>query len=419
MLLTVAASLCASGCASTPLTAAVKSRDLSRVKALIEGGADINKSDSLGPLSTPLGYAARYDAPEIASYLVSKGAYDQRHAAINYASYNNHVDVVQAMLAAGADMPDMGLINMRGESLVDRSGKRLVAQGPPAVAAPVFMPRTATAESHGNLDDDAYARMRAAASQPPEQKPVSSDVDSPVKRGADRPADFALVIGIEKYSKLPEARFAENDADAMKKHLLALGYPERNIITLKGGQATRGAIQGYVEEWLPKNSKPNSRIFVYFSGHGSPDTKTGDAYLVPWDGDAMFLKSTAYPLKSLYASLAKLKAKRVLVALDSCFSGAGGRSVLAEGARPLVTRVDEVAAPAGVTVLSAASGDEITATLKDQGHGAFTYYLLKAFNNGKLTAKAAYDELKPFVQDEAHRQNREQTPLLLGDDSPF
>ncbi|MDP3542553.1 MAG: caspase family protein, partial [Elusimicrobiota bacterium] len=135
--------------------------------------------------------------------------------------------------------------------------------------------------------------------------------------------------------------------------------------------------------------------------------------------DAMFLKSTAYPLKSLYASLAKLKAKRVLVALDSCFSGAGGRSVLAEGARPLVTRTDEVEAPAGVTVLSAASGDEITATIKEQGHGAFTYYLLKAFNNGKLTAKAAYDELKPNVQDEAHRQNREQTPLLLGEDASF
>ena len=158
---------------------------------------------------------------------------------------------------------------------------------------------------------------------------------------------------------------------------------------------------------------------MYFSGHGSPDAKSGDAYLVPWDDDAMFLKSTAYPLKSLYASLGKLKAKRVLVALDSCFSGAGGRSVLAEGARPLVTRTEEVAAPAGVTVLSAASGDEITAMIKDQSHGAFTYYLLKAFNNGKLTAKAAYDELKPNVQDEAHRQNREQTPFLLGDYAAF
>ncbi len=266
--------------------------------------------------------------------------------------------------------------------------------------------------------DAANHEAVSTAPAEPKQTPVS-DVDVPTRRSAERPDDFALVVGIESYSRLPSARYAEHDADAVKKHLLALGYPERNIVILKGGQATRGAIQGYVEEWLPKNTKPGSQVFIYFSGHGSPDAKSGDAYLVPWDGDAMFLKSTAYPLKSLYAALGKLKAKRVLVALDSCFSGAGGRSVLAEGARPLVTHVDAGAAPAGVTVLSAASGDEITATIADQGHGAFTYYLLKAFNDGKLTAQAAYGDLKPRVQDEAHRQNREQTPLMIGDDAAF
>ncbi|UPT72470.1 MAG: hypothetical protein M0D55_10825 [Elusimicrobiota bacterium] len=93
--------------------------------------------------------------------------------------------------------------------------------------------------------------------------------------------------------------------------------------------------------------------------------------------------------------------------------------MLADGARPLVARVEDVSAPTGLTVLSAASGDEITATIPDQGHGAFTYHLLKAIGAGKTSAKAAYAELKPRVQDEARRQNREQTPLLLGDDATF
>jgi hypothetical protein len=337
-----------------------------------------------------------------------------------YAISNNRIDAAKLLIAKGADTSGLRepALAFNGKSAVEYSD--LMGRSPMAgLLRDATAPARGSQRGPGNLDDAAYDRMRAAAEMPPEKKAPVSDVDSPSRRGETRPDDFALVIGIEKYSRLPEAAFAENDADSMKKHLLALGYPERNIVLLKGGQATRGAISGYVEEWLPKNAKPASRVFVYFSGHGSPDTKSGDAYLVPWDGDAMFLKSTAYPLKSLYASLGKLKAKRVLVALDSCFSGAGGRSVLAEGARPLVTRVDEVEAPAGVTVLSAASGDEITATIKEQGHGAFTYYLLKAFNNGKLTAKAAYAELKPLVQDEAHRQNREQTPLLLGDDATF
>jgi hypothetical protein len=276
------------------------------------------------------------------------------------------------------------------------------------------------------LDSSRRSRPRSPAaadvrsvSPPAAGSNAATSRAAPTRRAAQRPNDYALVVGIDSYSRLPAARFAENDADAIKERLLALGYPERNIVLLKGGQATRGAMQGYLEEWLPKNAGRSSRVVFYFSGHGSPDPKNGDAYLVPWDGDAMFLKSTAYPLKSLYDSLSKLKARRVIVALDSCFSGAGGRSVLVAGARPLVSVVDTTEAPAGVTVLTAASGDEITGTIDAQSHGAFTYYLLQALDHGKRTARAAYVELKPLVQDEAHRQNREQTPLLLGDDAAF
>ena len=119
----------------------------------------------------------------------------------------------------------------------------------------------------------------------------------------------------------------------------------------------------YLEEWLPRNAKPTSTVFFYYSGHGAPDPETGKAYLVPWDGDPQFLKSTAYPLENLYASLRKLKARRVVVALDACFSGAGGRSVLAKGVRPLVTKVDTGESKAGgIVIFSASGGDQITAS---------------------------------------------------------
>jgi len=271
------------------------------------------------------------------------------------------------------------------------------------------------------------ARRAAPAAQAQATAPVAeraepaSDIDSPSYRLSPRPEDYALIVGVGKYSALPEAQYAERDAEAVKKHLLALGLPPRNIVSLSGGKATRGALQGYVEEWLPKNVKPGGSVFFYYSGHGAPDPKTGQAYLVPWDGDAAFLQSTAYPLKQLYASLGKLKAKSVIVALDSCFSGAGGRSVLAQGARPLVAQVEEgVGGESRLTVFAAASSDEITGTLAEQGHGAFTYYFLKGLGggardkSGAVTVQSLFDYLRPNVQDEAHRQNREQTPKLLG-----
>lgn len=407
-----------SGCASTnPAKAAMDSGDMTLFRAVLDGPVDYDATVYAFNLNL-MEYAACKGKNQAILEMLAHGAnvnkgHEVSHAygvpytplsrAIGCNGSNTHPSTVKLLLDHGAQVDKMSLVmisqNYNDESIVD-------------------MVHAAYARQHGEQAEVAESPAPAAAPAP-RPAAVSADVDAPTHRAASRPDDFALVIGIEKYSRLPEARYAENDADAMKKHLLALGYPERNIILLKGGQATRGALQGYVEEWLPRNAKPGSQVFFYFSGHGSPDPKTGDAYIVPWDGDAMFLKSTAYPLKGLYASLGRLKAKRVLVALDSCFSGAGGRSVLASGARPLVSHVDETHAPAGVTALSAASGDEITATIDVQGHGAFTYYLLKAFNDGKLTAKAAYDELKPRVQDEAHRQNREQTPLMLGDDAPF
>ncbi|MDD5657065.1 MAG: caspase family protein [Elusimicrobia bacterium] len=267
----------------------------------------------------------------------------------------------------------------------------------------------------------ANAYQAVLAGQPaPALRLLVSDVDAPALRLVEKPAGFALVVGVENYKDLPSAQFAERDADSMRKTLLALGYPERNVVTLKGSEATIAGLRKYLEEWLPRNVGENSSVFFYFSGHGAPDPGDGTSYLVPWDGDPSYLKSTAYPLEKVLALLSGLKAKRVVAVTDACFSGAGGRSVLAKGARPLVTKVGAAAVPGNLTVFAAASGDQITSTLDDQGHGTFTYYFLKGLSgaakdgSGAVTAKGLYDYLKPKVQDAARRQNRDQEPVLHG-----
>ena len=252
---------------------------------------------------------------------------------------------------------------------------------------------------------------------------MAEDVDRPIYKVTSHPNDFALVVGVEKYSVgLPDAQFAERDAQAVKNHLIALGYPERNIKFLTGSRASLSTLAAHLEDWLPRNVKPDSRVFFYFAGHGAPDPKSGQAYLVPFDGDPNFIEKTAYPLKKLYADLGMLKAKQVIVALDSCFSGSGGRSVLAEGTRPLVSTVDMVLSPGGKIVLfAAASPKEVTCTLKEQGHGLFTYFFLKGLNEAAkekaeaLTPHGLFDYLRPKVQDAASRQNRDQTPVLEGE----
>ena len=243
-----------------------------------------------------------------------------------------------------------------------------------------------------------------------------SDVDTPAYRLRENPDDYALVIGIDKYESLPEARFAERDAATVREHLLAMGFPLRNILYLSGRDASRAGIEKYVESWLPMNVKESSRVLVYFSGHGAPAVDDGQAYLVPYDGDAQYLANTGYPLKRLYGQLNALKAKEVLLVMDACFSGAGGRSVVAKGTRPLITKVDvDLANESKVVVFAAASADEITGTEESQGHGLFTYYFLKAINEAKGDATIAniFGYLQPRVNDAARRQGRDQKPQLL------
>ncbi|MDD5629011.1 MAG: caspase family protein [Elusimicrobia bacterium] len=273
------------------------------------------------------------------------------------------------------------------------------------------------------LADFAKTQAAAGGRHAPAAAPAQayvSDVDSPAYSRPGRPDDFALVVGIEKYSGLPDADFAERDAAAMHAHLLALGFPERNVVFLRGSQAVKSGIEKYVESWLPRNVKADSKVLFYFSGHGAPDPANGQAYLVPWDGDAKFLENTGYPLERLYRKLNALQVKEVLVAMDACFSGYGGHSVIAQGTRPLVTKVDDGRGSLGrVVVLSASSLDEVTGTEEPQGHGLFTYNLLKGLQQaqGQATVRDLYEYLKPKVQDAARRQNRDQTPQLLPADS--
>lgn len=257
---------------------------------------------------------------------------------------------------------------------------------------------------------------------------LASDVDVPLSGRPSKPNRYAVVVGIEQYrTKLPKADFAARDAQTMKDYLTTgMGFSEENVALLINENATRTDLEKYIEHWLPNRVEKDGTVFVYYSGHGAPNAKTGDAYLVPYDGDPTFVDATGYPLKRLYEHLGKLPAKEVVVLLDSCFSGAGGKSVLAPGARPMVLTVENPLLANGKTVVLAASaGDQISSTYDQKGHGLLTYFFLKglrgeadANQDGSVDLAEAYEFLKPQVERTARREyNNDQTPQLLGSPS--
>ncbi|MFQ5481086.1 MAG: caspase family protein [Thermodesulfobacteriota bacterium] len=235
---------------------------------------------------------------------------------------------------------------------------------------------------------------------------------------------YALVIGIEKYRDIKTgAHYAARDARWVGEYFRkGLGIPKRNIRVLINEKATKSDIDKNLT-WLKNRVRTrDAKVFVYYSGHGAPNirSKGAEAYIVPYDGDPDYLESTAYPLKSMYSSLGDLPSKNIVVALDSCFSGRGDKSVVASGVRPMFIKVkNPFVAKNNTVVLAAGRAKEVSSSFSAAGHGLFTYYFLRGLNgdadadgNGWVNLKELYGYLSPKVTETAEEMNREQHPVI-------
>ena len=253
----------------------------------------------------------------------------------------------------------------------------------------------------------------------------TSDVDRVPRTAKEMKKNaYAVVVGIENYRDLPAAEFTVRDAKMMKEYLIrVLGFPQENIITLINERATRGDIEGYIGTWLKNSVEHNSSVFVYYAGHGAPNPVTGEPYLIPYDGNPAFLEASAIPLKKIYEMLAGLDVKEILVVMDSCFSGGGGRSVMAKGGRPIAVSVENpLLASNNIIVMSASKGTEISSSYPEKRHGLFTYFLLKGLQGDAditgdktINVEKLYNYITPKVKKIARDNNRDQTPMLTPD----
>lgn len=397
-----------------PLRAAVNGNAYRCIPVLKKAGTDIEARDAYG--NTMLILAASMNRNRTLEALVDAGAaVDARNnngdTPLGWAASVGNLEGARKLIEAGAHLDQKNNIGQTALMIADIKGSATVAA----------LIRRAIDAAVSGVPLKPQAPAETAPSKAPEA--VLAEI-APSYRSPERPADYALVVGVEKYADLPDARFAERDAAEVREHLLALGYPSRNVVLLTGSRATRTGIAKNLESWLANNATEASTVFFYYSGHGSPDPRTGESYLVPSDGDPQYLGDTGYPVKRLYEKLGALKAKRVIVALDSCFSGAGGRSVLAKGTRPLVSKVDVGALSSPkITALTASAADEISGVDESAGHGLFTEHLLRGLNGGAagpdggVTVGSLYRYLSSKVSDDARRANRAQTPQLFGEGS--
>lgn len=216
---------------------------------------------------------------------------------------------------------------------------------------------------------------------------------------------FAVVIGNEDYSSRQtglsnesNVLFAENDAISFRNYLInTYGVPEENVKLMLN--ATFAEMSREIK-WLAnlaESRKGEAELVFYFSGHGLPDEKSQEGYIMPVDVTGADLR-LAIKLSNLYSELSKWPTKKATVFLDACFSGGGRDQGLLALKQAKIKPKDETV-NGNMIVFTSSSGEESSGFFKEKQHGLFTYFLLKKMQEtrGEVDYQSLFDYLKQEV----------------------
>ncbi len=270
--------------------------------------------------------------------------------------------------------------------------------------------------------DRASARAPAAKARKPRSAPA-----------ARNPAGIAVIIGNRDYvDPVPDVDFAHNDADAMRRFVVErLGYRPDNIIDLRdaafvdlvkvfGNARTH---KGQLWRWVRPGE---SDVVVFYSGHGVPGLRDRRGYLLAVDAEPNAPEINGYPVDRLYRNLSRLNARSTAVYMDACFSGESQGGRLIAGISGIAVTPTRSVGP-GLTVITAARGDQVASWDEDAKQGLFTRYLLEALGggadegrHGNGDGKVTASEVKSYLDREMtyaarRRFGREQNATVGGD----
>ena len=198
------------------------------------------------------------------------------------------------------------------------------------------------------------------------------------------PDAFAVIIGNRNYATLPASETSQNDASAIYAFLSEhLGYRPDNIIDVRDAKKADleklfGAEPGLDGELARLvESQPNAKVLVYYSGHGATDAAQTETYLLPVDVEPYREEIGGYKLSTLYANLARLNAKSVLVLLETDYGRDHGPLVLPPNLPETLNTVLPRAPLPSLTVLAASDRGQRTLIDVTYDIGLFTRYLIE------------------------------------------
>lgn len=273
---------------------------------------------------------------------------------------------------------------------------------------------------------DPFSLPPSATPPPPSQSPTPGQAPGPTP-GKIR-QKWALVVGIDSFTdkRIPSLHYSVKDSSDFVDFLKdprGGQFDPTHIIHLANDKATLEGIREGLGR-LRVDAQPDDLVVVYLSSHGSPRDvdPNGVSYVVVHDtnlDDAATLYATSLQMIDLVQQINReVKARRVVLVLDTCFSGdaltslqAGAGGTASRGFSAPVPQ-DKAAEPSGQPAFSAAFQNltigygraVITASRASQEswesaklkNGYFTHYLLDALRTSH--GSEPLDQLFPQVR---------------------
>ena len=250
---------------------------------------------------------------------------------------------------------------------------------------------------------------------------------------------WAVVVGVGEYDHgtIPRLRFATRDAEAVYNFLTTQGgYPKSNVVLLTDATTQKPTllnIKRALGDFLARRAGRDDMVLIYFAGHGAPEVDAAgneadglSKYLIPRDGDPDSLYTTALPMDEIQRIFARVAADRIVMLLDTCYSGtAGGRTFARASTRATGLNdqfLDRLTRSRGRVIMTASGPNEVALELPNLGHGVFTYYVLEGLkgkadrnNDGLVTVSELYEYVEDQVDSTARLAGGRQRPVMKGE----
>ena len=194
---------------------------------------------------------------------------------------------------------------------------------------------------------------------------------------------WLLVIGIDSYTNFPRLNTSVNDAKAVKDILLKrYHFDEYHVIDLYDEDATRRNILGKLR-YLTRRVGPEDSVIIFYSGHGDLDSAKREGSWIPVEGDTDD-RSSWISNKDIYnyVKIDALKAKHVLLIVDSCFSGDSFRSNKGKIARVTDEVIKQAYKQKSRQVITSGGLKPLVGKGMSD-HSIFTHFLIKGLEENK------------------------------------